>query len=843
MTATFINRSKSINTNNTQQQQLSSSTTTTTTRTILGEKLRERILTDMFKSISSTSSDNNDNHNNDNEEEQWRILVLDTITTKVVSSCLGMADLLEECSITQCANVLKRREPQRDLECIYFIQPTNEESLKAIMNDWPSSSNHEEADREEEEDDINSNSNTIDHRNGFKSGNAANDKKLFTKKLFGSKKNKANAAKQTKSTKKQPVLNNYRAAHIFFSSPAPIETIKLLQQNENLIRNLKTCKEVYAEFLVNDSSSFSVDYNGALSALYGEEGRSLGECVDVCSTRLATMLSTIGELVPNIRYQKGVMNADGEIIGRNACEAVARQTEYLLSKMREKQIIFNEKNGSNASSSNLGSMITEGQTCEVLILDRSFDYVAPIIHEWTYEAIIHDLLNVPNSVYSYSINTNKGVEDKIAKLDEKDSLFVELRHAHVAKVMGDLFEKGRVENEATKKNADIKRIVQALPETLERRAKLSIHTSIAAELNHVLNVCDLTLVGRMEQMVAFGDATSKDIINLLSSPSSSSINNAIDVESNKITIEQTLPAAEKLRLLMIYAATHPEKIDEQEALKWIQASGLTKEDINMVLKLEQFGAKIRRTDQTNSKSTRMNRPQIDERSKSIQSDDASFDRFVPRIAAILRELDGGRNALSNVDFPSCSTNSLTTSNSNPFITTASNDEENNNNNNPFETTKDDDVYKEDGTNFKPQAKLGRWASHARNGSQIPFDIPSRVGTPDTIEDEIELAKRKKRKRLVVFVLGGVTRGEIREGFHVGDEFDRDVFIGGTSILNPEMFMNSLNAIEGFPLDAFRKTPTQNLSSIQPRQQLEAAANSPKIDPKELDKILSDLSKL
>ena len=36
---------------------------------------------------------------------------------------------------------------------------------------------------------------------------------------------------------------------------------------------------------------------------------------------------------------------------------------------------------------------------------------------------------------------------------------------------------------------------------------------------------------------------------------------------------------------MIYAATHPEKIDEQEALKWIQASGLTEKDIDTVRKI------------------------------------------------------------------------------------------------------------------------------------------------------------------------------------------------------------------------------------------------------------------
>ena len=211
--------------------------------------------------------------------------------------------------------------------------------------------------------------------------NNENEKKKKKKKLTlfggGNKKNNNEHNNKKKESKKKPT-KPYRAAHVFFSSPAQRETLQRLKQNTNLIRHLKTCKEVYAEFQVNDSRSFSVDYAGALPALFGERGRTLGECVDACSTRLSTMLSTIGELNANIRYKKGVMNEDGEIIGRNACEAVARQTEYLLSNMREKKSTDEETKRTNGSvSSNLG---TSGDTA---VLDRSFDYVAPIIHEWT----------------------------------------------------------------------------------------------------------------------------------------------------------------------------------------------------------------------------------------------------------------------------------------------------------------------------------------------------------------------------------------------------------------------------------------------------------------------------
>jgi hypothetical protein len=38
------------------------------------------------------------------------------------------------------------------------------------------------------------------------------------------------------------------------------------------------------------------------------------------------------------------------------------------------------------------------ETCELLVLDRSVDPVAPVIHEWTYEALVYDLLSLDENI-------------------------------------------------------------------------------------------------------------------------------------------------------------------------------------------------------------------------------------------------------------------------------------------------------------------------------------------------------------------------------------------------------------------------------------------------------------
>ena len=52
------------------------------------------------------------------------------------------------------------------------------------------------------------------------------------------------------------------------------------------------------------------------------------------------------------------------------------------------------------------------ETCELIITDRGFDPVAPVIHEWTYEAMIHDLFagtdSLHDNVFSYEAQTQGG---------------------------------------------------------------------------------------------------------------------------------------------------------------------------------------------------------------------------------------------------------------------------------------------------------------------------------------------------------------------------------------------------------------------------------------------------
>ncbi|XP_063796230.1 syntaxin-binding protein 3 isoform X2 [Pseudophryne corroboree] len=68
------------------------------------------------------------------KENEWKILLIDQFTTKLLTSCCKMTDLLEE-GITVVEDIYKIRQPVRDLKAIYFISP-NEKSVDCVVRDF-----------------------------------------------------------------------------------------------------------------------------------------------------------------------------------------------------------------------------------------------------------------------------------------------------------------------------------------------------------------------------------------------------------------------------------------------------------------------------------------------------------------------------------------------------------------------------------------------------------------------------------------------------------------------------------------------------------------------------------
>uniref|UniRef100_A0A452SEY8 Syntaxin binding protein 3 n=1 Tax=Ursus americanus TaxID=9643 RepID=A0A452SEY8_URSAM len=72
------------------------------------------------------------------KEGEWKIMLLDEFTTKLLASCCKMTDLLAE-GITVVENIYKNREPVRQMKALYFISPTSK-SVDCFLHDFASKS-------------------------------------------------------------------------------------------------------------------------------------------------------------------------------------------------------------------------------------------------------------------------------------------------------------------------------------------------------------------------------------------------------------------------------------------------------------------------------------------------------------------------------------------------------------------------------------------------------------------------------------------------------------------------------------------------------------------------------
>ncbi|KAH7352483.1 hypothetical protein KP509_19G048300 [Ceratopteris richardii] len=405
------------------------------------------------------------------------------------------------------------------------------------------------------------------------------------------------------------------------------------------------------------------------------------------------------------------------------------------------------------------------ETCELLIVDRSIDPIAPVIHEWTYDAMCHDLLNMEGNKYVYEVTTNAGkVDRKEVLLEEHDPLWVELRHLHIAAVNKKLDEKMTNLKEKNKAaqirlgsregqeltTRDMHKLVQALPQFRDQIEKLSLHIDIATKLNKKISELSLREIGTLEQELVFGDASSKDLINIF-------------------TTNENLTKENKLRLLMIYAASHPEKMDAAKRLQWMKLARLTEEDMNPVVNMDYMGVSVSKKESSGFSikfGTRKNKRGL---RKERNQDDEVYDlsRFSPMIQEILEELASGK--LSKDEYPYVKEPSAA----------------------QIQMMAGDSLsVRSSPANSRPaQSVRSTWATKAK----LSDDGQSSDSSLRHAHSDPKITGR----RIFIFVVGGATRSELRAVHKLTEHLRREVILGSTSLIEPHEFLTKLKLLSVF----------------------------------------------
>lgn len=150
----------------------------------------------------------------------------------------------------------------------------------------------------------------------------------------------------------------------------------------------------------------------------------------------------------------------------------------------------------------------------LLIVDRRRDPVTPLLNQWTYQAMVHELLTINNN--RVSLAHVPGISRDLQELvlsSEHDTFYAQNLHNNFGEIGSNIkdlmqdFQRKTKSQQKVESIADMKAFVENYPQFKKMSGTVSKHVTVIGELSRLVTNHNMFEVSEAEQELASGNAT------------------------------------------------------------------------------------------------------------------------------------------------------------------------------------------------------------------------------------------------------------------------------------------------------------------------------------------------
>ena len=271
----------------------------------------------------------------------------------------------------------------------------------------------------------------------------------------------------------------YQSYYVYFTNILPRAAVKQLAEAD-MQEVVKEVKEIYIDYLPFGSHLFGLSLANPLQPL---GSRWVEEHLARTSQAVASVLLS-NKLCPAIRYQEG--SGPASLLANSVRSVMARESEQFSGA---------------------------ADNAVLIILDRREDPVTPLLTQWTYQAMVHQLIGINNNRVSLAgvPGVNKDLQEILLSAAEDEfyaanlySNFGEI--GQTIKVLMEEYQRKAQSHQKIESIADMKNFVENYPQFKKMSGTVSKHVTLVSELSRLVGCRGLLEISELEQeIVSDGD--------------------------------------------------------------------------------------------------------------------------------------------------------------------------------------------------------------------------------------------------------------------------------------------------------------------------------------------------